>query len=292
MVDRIVSSQTLSEITKVLRVASSRAIIRIAKIRKRATLIGGFFVPSERIGVFNVNEEHIKSMVERGIHGEDDGFTIIPDAVLEDGSLSPTEILLFCRISKMGKSWASNAWFASKMNKSETWVSKSINSLIKKGYVEHVGFTGRFRVIRAIKDLNSTSKVEQEFNGGLNKSSRQGRTRVQPESTDKNKEESSITNVIGETPEKYGNIDINEMFEYWKDTVGYEIYGRRQANRNACNNLIKKHTADGVRKLIQGVALAQSDKYAPQIADFEELQSKLSKLMAWGKKNTRKVTVY
>ena len=231
-------------------------------------------------------------MVERGIHGEDDGFTIIPDVVLEDSSLSPTEILLFCRISKMGKCWASNAWFASKMNKSETWVSKSINSLIKKGYVEHVCFTGRFRVIRAIKDLNSTSRVEQEFNGGLNKSSRQGRTRVQPESTDKNKEESSIAKAIGDTPETYGNPDINEMFEYWKDTVGYEISGRRQANRNACNNLIKKHTADGLRKLIQGVALAQSDKYAPQIADFEELQSKLSKLMAWGKKNTRKVTVY
>lgn len=99
----------------------------------------------------------------------------------------------------------------------------------------------------------------------------------------------------GETPktDEYGRRnDINEMFEYWKDTVGYEISGRRQANRNACNNLIKKHTADGVRKLIQGVALAQSDKYAPQIADFEELQSKLSKLMAWGKKNIRKVTVY
>lgn len=109
-----------------------------------------------------------------------------------------------------------------------------------------------------------------------------------------NKENTSITNVIGETPktDEYGRNDINEMFEYWKDTVGYEISGRRQANRNACNNLIKKHTADGVRKLIQGVALAQSDKYAPQIADFEELQSKLSKLMAWGKKNIRKVTVY
>ena len=130
-------------------------------------------------------------MVERGIQGEDDGFTIIPDAVLEDGSLSPTEILLFCRISKMGKCWASNAWFASKMNKSETWVSKSINSLIKKGYVEHVGFTGRFRVIRAIKDLNSSPMVEQEFKAWLNKSSRQGRTRVQPESTDNNNKENT-----------------------------------------------------------------------------------------------------
>ena len=238
-------------------------------------------------------------MVERGIQGEDDGFTIIPDAVLEDGSLSPTEILLFCRISKMGKCWASNAWFASKMNKSETWVSKSMNSLIKKGYVEHVGFTGRFRVIRAIKDLNSTSMVEQEFNGGLNstsmveqefkaglnKSSRQGRTRVQPESTDKSKEENTaITNVIEDKPQQYGNPYINEMFEYWQNTVGYEITSRKQANRNACKNLLAKYKTAGVKQLIDATAIAQSDQYAPRISDFSSMQSKLNDLIAWGKK--------
>lgn len=111
-------------------------------------------------------------------------------------------------------------------------------------------------------------------------------------SSDRTLTELHLPKGKGDTPETYGNTEINEMFEYWQSTVGYEISGRRQANRNACNNLIKKHTADGVRKLIQGVVLAQGDRYAPQIADFEELQSKLSKLMAWGKKNTQKVTVY
>ena len=236
-----------------------------------------------------MNEEHIKSMVERGIQGEDDGFTIIPDAVLEDGSLSPTEILLFCRISKMGKCWASNAWFASKMNKSETWVSKSINSLIKKGYVEHVGFTGRFRVIRAIKDLNSTSRVEQEFNGGLNNSSRQGRTRVQPESTDKNnKENTYLPKGKCETPKTDEwksrlNPDINELFEYWSDKLGYTIEGNIKRNRIACSNLIRKHGIEDVKKLIDGVELAQLDKYAPRISNFVQLQSKQTDLIVWGK---------
>ena len=186
-----------------------------------------------------MNEEHIKSMVERGIQGEDDGFTIIPDAVLEDGSLSPTEILLFCRISKMGKCWASNAWFASKMNKSETWVSKSINSLIKKGYVEHVGFTGRFRVIRAIKDLNYTSRVEQEFNGGLNNSSRQGRTRVQPESTDKNKEENTgIAKAIGE-PE---NPDLENPIQE-NPYTGKSLNIVRKTKKERLKKEILKNTA-------------------------------------------------
>lgn len=104
-------------------------------------------------------------------------------------------------------------------------------------------------------------------------------------------ESKSITNVIGETPE-YGNSDINEMFKYWQVVVGYEISSRRQANRNACNNLIKKHSAEGVRKLIQGVAIASNDKYAPRISDFVTLQSKLNDLILWGKKNQTKQEVF
>ena len=107
-----------------------------------------------------------------------------------------------------------------------------------------------------------------------------------------NKENTSITNVIGETPKTYGNPEINEMFEYWHKTIGYEIQSKRQANRNACNNLIKKHTAEGLRRLIQGVALAHQDKYAPRIADFIGLQAKTNELIVWGKSKTNNMEVF
>lgn len=98
------------------------------------------------------------------------------------------------------------------------------------------------------------------------------------------RENKSITNVIGETPVKYGNQEINEMFEYWQDTVGYAIASRRQSNRNACKNLLAKYKSSGLRQLIDATAIAHTDQYAPRISDFASMQSKLNDLIAWGRK--------
>lgn len=103
------------------------------------------------------------------------------------------------------------------------------------------------------------------------------------ESKKKVSESKSLTKVKGETPKTYGNSEINYMFDYWHKTIGYEITSKRQANRNACKNLIARHTVIGVTKLIEGVGQAQNDKYAPRIADFCDLQSKINQLLVWGK---------
>ena len=87
--------------------------------------------------------------------------------------------------------------------------------------------------------------------------------------------------------EVYGNQEINGLFTYWKQTVGYEISGRKQQNRNACSNLIRKHGVDTTKRLINGVAQCNSDKYAPRISDFTELQSKMSALLAWGNRKIK-----
>jgi hypothetical protein len=84
----------------------------------------------------------------------------------------------------------------------------------------------------------------------------------------------------------YGKKHINDLFEFWQDNVGYEITSRRQANRNACSSLYKKYGQEGVEKLIMGVVKTESDKYAPRISDFAELQAKLNQLLAWGKKQS------
>lgn len=83
---------------------------------------------------------------------------------------------------------------------------------------------------------------------------------------------------------EYGNADINYLFDFWEQSVGYKLDGNRQRNRNACNNLIKKHGKDGVQRLISGVARANADRYAPRISDFIQLQSKYNDLIAWGKR--------
>jgi len=88
--------------------------------------------------------------------------------------------------------------------------------------------------------------------------------------------------------EAYGKPEINDLFEYWTLTTGYPISSKVQSNRNAANNLFKKHGDKGVRKLIDGVNMAQQDKFAPRIGDFVDLQANLNKLLAWGKNNKAK----
>lgn len=85
--------------------------------------------------------------------------------------------------------------------------------------------------------------------------------------------------ATAKTPSK----DIDGMFEQWQATLGYAIDGQKQKNRYACSNLLKKYRRDGLTRLIEGVALAQQDKYAPRISDFVSLQAKQNDLIAWGK---------
>ena len=211
----------------------------------------------------------------------------IPKHVIEDKQLKPVDRLIYAEISCFDICTMANKTLADRAGCSEDTASRSVGRLKEKGYIQIIGFNGRVRKMQSLHIM-----PPQNAEAASAKPPKQPPQNKAQDNTIENKEKTGTAIAVGETPETYGNTEINEMFEYWKDTVGYAISSRRQANRNACNNLIKKHTADGVRKLIQGVVLAQSDRYAPQIADFEELQSKLSKLMAWGKKNTQKVTVY
>lgn len=86
------------------------------------------------------------------------------------------------------------------------------------------------------------------------------------------------------TPSK--NIDL--LFDYWQEQIGYAITSKRQANRFACSNLIKKFGVEDVKRLVDGVLQAQGDRYGPKISDFSDLQSNLNKLLAWGRNHKQK----
>lgn len=93
------------------------------------------------------------------------------------------------------------------------------------------------------------------------------------------------TNV--DLAEAHGKAEINELFEYWEQTTGIGITSRVLNNRRACYNLLRRHGVDGVRRLIDGVARAQGDRFAPRIASFESLQQKLPELLVWGRQVTK-----
>jgi hypothetical protein len=99
-----------------------------------------------------------------------------------------------------------------------------------------------------------------------------------------NNKNKTLAKAKAQAPEKYGNQEINDAFEYWETTIGYAITGKRDANRRAAHNLIKKYQLPGLKQLVDGVKLANDDRYAPRISDFAGLQAKLNDLLLWGHK--------
>lgn len=93
--------------------------------------------------------------------------------------------------------------------------------------------------------------------------------------------------IAAEPPTVHGKPDINQLFDYWTTKIGYPISSQLKANRYAASNLIKKHGTANVLKLIDGVAQAQADEYAPRIANFSQLQSKLDQLILWGRQQNK-----
>lgn len=220
-------------------------------------------------------------------------YAIIEADVRYDKKLSSTAKLIYAEITaltqKEGYAWASNKYFADNFSISSSQVSRIVSQLANRGYIDVYIEDNYLRKIT----LRRNEQPLRKKAGGVTQKAQRGVTqKAQHNNTSVNTKDNSITNVIGETPKTYGNTEVNEMFDYWHKVIGYAIQSKRQANRNACSNLIRKHGVNGVKELIDGLSLAQNERYAPQIADFCSLQSKMNELILWGKKNTQKVTVY
>lgn len=103
---------------------------------------------------------------------------------------------------------------------------------------------------------------------------------------DRDKDRDKDKDVDKSIAPKFGNKEINSLFDTWEEVVGYKLQANRQKNRNACNNLIRKFDVEGVVKLIYGAARASEDRFGPRISDFISLQAKSDELMAWGRRQT------
>lgn len=109
----------------------------------------------------------------------------IPAEIWLNDSLSFLEVILLAEIDSLAKDegcYASNAYFAEFLGVSETYVSKAISSLTKKGLVYQAAFNGRNRIL---KTKLHNSKAD------LNKSTRQTITKVQPYNIEDNIDDSN-----------------------------------------------------------------------------------------------------
>lgn len=218
----------------------------------------------------------------------EDRYIIVRFDVLQSKELTPSEKLVYARICSFKRYFESKEECSEVLGVSKDTIVKAKQKLLRLGFIKELSNTGRGKIYQSVYD-DDDRVVKSTNQSGKKHPIRVVKSTNIEEIEIKNKLK-SITNVMGESPKTYGNPDINEMFDYWNEKLGYEITAKRQANRNACKNLIKKHGLEKLTKLIDGVAMAQTDQYAPRISDFTSLQSKLNDLMVWGKQKNNSLT--
>lgn len=233
-------------------------------------------------------------------------YGILPADVRYDKDLLPNAKLLFVEITSLcrqqGYCWATNSYFAELLGASERTVTRWIKLLCDKGYCFTTTKTFRWQdgTIKKVRYICLSKKAADDLKN-LSQEDILGRHHIDISVQNhidtgvaynkiNNELDKSLmdTNVsIGEvSPETYGKVEINQLFDSWESTTGLPITSNKTKNRYACNNLIGKYGVDGVEKLIRVVERAQMDKYAPRIADFCDLQAKLNQLLVWAKGQT------
>lgn len=85
----------------------------------------------------------------------------IPKEVIDNPDLSLAEKILYAEIACFPVCYMLNSTFAERLGVSERTVSKTIRSLLEKGYVYLVKNDGRKRYIKAVRDFPVTEITEQ-----------------------------------------------------------------------------------------------------------------------------------
>lgn len=238
-------------------------------------------------------------------------YGILPAEVRYDKELPANAKLLFVEITSLcrqqGYCWATNAYFADLLGSAERTVTRWVKILCNKGYCFTTTKTFRWQdgTVKKVRYICLSKKAADDLKA-LSQDDILSRHHIDisvQNHIDKNvlynKNNNELnkslmdTNVsIGEvSPESYGKAEINQLFEVWEHTTGLPITSNRTKNRYACNNLIGKYGVDGVEKLIRVVEKAQTDRYAPRVADFCDLQAKLNQLLVWAKGKARSSSV-
>ena len=86
----------------------------------------------------------------------------IPNEIWQDSRLSANDKVILTEIDSLDNEdhcTAGNEYFANFCDISEKTVSRSIDKLIKLGYVSRIGFNGRKRILKS----NLTVKIEKDI---------------------------------------------------------------------------------------------------------------------------------
>lgn len=87
--------------------------------------------------------------------------------------------------------------------------------------------------------------------------------------------------LVAAEPQEFGNKEINDLFRIWEDKLGFKVDTKVKQNRYACQRLLKSRGFENIVKVLDVLAEAQQDQYAPTIYNFMDLADKWNNLGVW-----------
>ena len=219
-------------------------------------------------------------------------FVILTQEIIESDQLNFAEKIILARITGFETFFEASSTTAEALHTSETIVQRAKRKLVKLGYIQEIGNTGRGKIYQA-NLWKTQQRCDKNVTSDLTKMSHQTLQKCQTYNKDINKDFVFIGDESQKNVEKskteYGRADINELVDLWEKETGIDIKGQ-QHQRRQLYNLLKKYGCDATKTLVRrvGAASRSHDRFAPQIAlpsDLTGKYGKLAKLQMWENRN-------
>jgi len=205
----------------------------------------------------------------------------IPKHIIEDNNLSMTEKIIYAEIGCFEVCYKKNDTLGERYGLKANTISKIVKKLVKKEYIEIVGFDGRTRKIRAKRDkpnpkqtvkkiqcrVAKKSKADMENNQTLKNNDsvlNQGKKQVKSEGGDNNSEH-NIENVVtkvtsnseelrgkNQTKNSFSEIKLNKKIAMWKDVTNkFKDFYQNKTERNYLKKLYATYPEEDVDMAVQ-----------------------------------------
>ncbi|HHE45735.1 MAG TPA: helix-turn-helix domain-containing protein [Candidatus Moranbacteria bacterium] len=198
----------------------------------------------------------------------------MPKHIIEDEELSMTAKIIYAEIACFDVCYKSNEKLGSRYGLKANTISLIIKKLLKKGYVENIGFDGRKRQLKAKYDKPNQRQTLKKIKGRLLKKSKADFEKNQ-----------TIDNSIENNLDNNKNNYIATLKVAWKDIKSImDIFYKINPTLNWKNKTTLKATADMIKKfglertikMAEAVVAIQGKPYAPVATTPYQMKEKLA----------------
>lgn len=207
-------------------------------------------------------------------------YSILTAEVRYDKELTPLQKLLYSEITalanKTGVCWASNAYFAELYGVTDSWVSTSINQLVKRGYIKST-------INQSEGNIRHLSIV------GIQQKQHTYSTKVNDPYSTKVKHNNTSINNINNISKPTAHPQLGELLDLFKKVnPSYRLFFANKTQRACLQRLIEQHSYEKTKAMIELLPDLIDKPYAPVVTSPYELEKNLGKIIAYVAKERTK----